>query len=129
MIRNFGYDHQDLGNARVSKRSSKGVHNKNEIKSDSAAIPSWVPDQFALKWTQRTHTDSDCNQLDMAGKIKILSNQPNWSHLKIHPVSTGSSKQVSARIIFWYRDTVCWAVGSCIVLETIRDTSRACAHS
>jgi hypothetical protein len=73
----------------VSKRSSKGVHNKNEIKSDSAAIPSWVPDQFALKWTQRTHTDSDCNQLDMAGKIKILSNQPNWSHLKIHPVSTG----------------------------------------
>jgi hypothetical protein len=35
------------------------------------------------------HPDSDCDQLDMAGKIKILSNQHNWSHLKFHLESTG----------------------------------------
>jgi hypothetical protein len=35
------------------------------------------------------HPDSDCNGLDMVGKIKRLSNQPNWFHPKIHPESTG----------------------------------------
>jgi hypothetical protein len=34
------------------------------------------------------HPDSDCDELDMVGKIKILSNQPNWFHPKIHPEST-----------------------------------------
>jgi hypothetical protein len=33
--------------------------------------------------------DSDCDGLDIVGKIKRLSNQPNWFHLKIHPESTG----------------------------------------
>jgi hypothetical protein len=37
----------------------------------------------------RTHPDSDCYELDMVGKIRRLSNQPNWFHLKIHPESTG----------------------------------------
>jgi hypothetical protein len=35
------------------------------------------------------HPDSDCDGLDMVGKIKRLSNQPNWFHPKIHPESTG----------------------------------------
>jgi hypothetical protein len=35
------------------------------------------------------HPDSYYIGLDMVGNIKRLSNQPNWSHLKIHPESTG----------------------------------------
>ena len=34
------------------------------------------------------HSDSDCDGLDMVGKIRRLSNQPNWFHPKIHPEST-----------------------------------------
>jgi hypothetical protein len=33
---------KDLGNAKVSRRRSKGAHNKKEIKSYSATIPSRV---------------------------------------------------------------------------------------
>jgi hypothetical protein len=28
------------------------------------------------------HPDSDCDELDMVGKIRRLSNQPNWFHPK-----------------------------------------------
>jgi hypothetical protein len=35
------------------------------------------------------HPNSDCDGLDMVGKIKRLSNQPNWFHPKIYPESTG----------------------------------------
>jgi hypothetical protein len=35
------------------------------------------------------HPDSDCDGLDMVGKITILSNQPNWFYPKIHSESTG----------------------------------------
>jgi hypothetical protein len=35
------------------------------------------------------HPDSDCDELDMVGKIKRLSNQPSWFYLKMHPESTG----------------------------------------
>jgi hypothetical protein len=35
------------------------------------------------------HPDSDCDGLDMVGKIRRLSNQPNWFHPKIRPESTG----------------------------------------
>jgi hypothetical protein len=35
------------------------------------------------------HPDSDCDGLDMVGKIRRLYNQPNWFHPKIHPESTG----------------------------------------
>jgi hypothetical protein len=34
------------------------------------------------------HPNSDCDEFYMVGKIKRLSNQPNWFHLKIHPEST-----------------------------------------
>jgi hypothetical protein len=35
------------------------------------------------------HPDFDCDELDMDGKIRRLSNQPNWFHPKIHPDSMG----------------------------------------
>jgi hypothetical protein len=35
------------------------------------------------------HPDSDCDELDMVGTIRRLSNQANWFHLKIRPESTG----------------------------------------
>jgi hypothetical protein len=35
------------------------------------------------------HPDSDCDGLDMVGKIRRLSNQPNWFYPKIRPESTG----------------------------------------
>jgi hypothetical protein len=34
-------------------------------------------DQSALKWIPKMHPDSDCGGLDMVGKIRRLSNQPN----------------------------------------------------
>jgi hypothetical protein len=77
-------------------------------------------DQPIQKWTPMTHPDSDCGELDMVGKIKRLSNQPNWFHLTIHPESTG----IVETIMFWCCDTVCWAVGPCIASETIRDETR-----
>jgi hypothetical protein len=40
------------------------------------------------------HPDSDCERLDMVGKIKILSNQPNRSHLKLHPELIGIVKTI-----------------------------------
>jgi hypothetical protein len=39
------------------------------------------------------HLDSDCDGLDMVGKIRRLSNQPNWFHPKIRPDSTGIVKK------------------------------------
>jgi hypothetical protein len=33
---------KDLGKAKVLRRSSKGGHNRKEIKSNLAAIPPWV---------------------------------------------------------------------------------------
>jgi hypothetical protein len=35
------------------------------------------------------HSDSDYDGLDMVGKIRIIYNQRNRSHLKIHSKSTG----------------------------------------
>jgi hypothetical protein len=42
MIRNLGEDQQGLEKGQVSRRSRKGIHNRKEIKSDSAATPSQV---------------------------------------------------------------------------------------
>jgi hypothetical protein len=36
-----------------------------------------------------THPDSDCDILDMVGKIGRSYNQPNWSHLKTDLESMG----------------------------------------
>jgi hypothetical protein len=49
MIRNFGENHQGVEKAKMSRRSSKGVHNRKEIKSDSDAIPYRVPGPVCTK--------------------------------------------------------------------------------
>jgi hypothetical protein len=43
MIRNFGEDQQGLGKGLGVEEEQQGRHNRKEIKSDSAATPSWVP--------------------------------------------------------------------------------------
>jgi hypothetical protein len=70
------------------------------------------------------HPDSDCDGLDIVGKITRLSNQPNWFHPKIHSESTGIVKTISIQILFW-------SVGPCIASEPIRgeSTGHACPNT
>jgi hypothetical protein len=59
----------------------------------------------------------------MVGKIRRLSNQPNWFHPKIRPESTGivETSQCSDSILVL-------RVGPCIALEPIRGESRGHAR-
>jgi hypothetical protein len=59
------------------------------------------------------HLDSDCDGLDMVGKITRLSNQPNWFHPKIHPESTGiveTSQRSDSVLVLRHRLLGRWAV-------------------
>jgi hypothetical protein len=59
------------------------------------------------------HPDSDCDGLDMVGKIKRLSNQPNWFHHKLHPESTGivgTSQRSDSVLVLRQRLLGRWAV-------------------
>jgi hypothetical protein len=56
------------------------------------------------------HPDSDCNGLDVVGKIRRLSNQPNWFHLKILPKSIGIVETIQHSDFVLVLRTVCWAV-------------------
>jgi hypothetical protein len=59
------------------------------------------------------HPDSNCDGLDMVGKITRLSNQPNWLHPKIHPESTGIVKTIQRSdsvLVLRHRLLGCWAV-------------------
>jgi hypothetical protein len=70
-------------------------------------------DQSALKWTPKMHPYSDCDGLDMVGKIHRLSNQPNWFHPKIHPKSTGIIETIQRSdsvLVLRHRLLVRWAV-------------------
>jgi hypothetical protein len=67
---------KDLGKAKGLRRSSKGIHNRKDIKSDSATIPRFQ-DQHVLKGMLRTHPNYDCDKIYMVRKINRLSNQPN----------------------------------------------------
>jgi hypothetical protein len=58
------------------RQRSKSVHNRKDIKSDSATIPRFH-DKHVLKGMPRTHLDSNCEIIYMVRKIKRLSNQPN----------------------------------------------------
>jgi hypothetical protein len=49
MIRNFGEDQQGLGKGLGVEDEQQGRHNKKEIKSDSAATPSRVPETVCTK--------------------------------------------------------------------------------
>jgi hypothetical protein len=42
------------------------------------------------------HPDSDCDGLDMVGKIRRLSNQPNGFHPKIRPELTEIVKTIQS---------------------------------
>jgi hypothetical protein len=60
-----------------------------------------------------THPNSNCDGLDMVGKIRILYNQPNWSHLKIHPESMGiieTSKRLDYVLVLRHHLLGRWAV-------------------
>jgi hypothetical protein len=72
-----------------------------------------LQDQSALKWTPNMHPDSDCNGLDMVGKIRRLSNQPNWFHPKIRPESMGiveTSQRSDSVLVLRHRLLGRWAV-------------------
>jgi hypothetical protein len=44
------------------------------------------------------HPDSNCDRLDMVGKIRRLS-KPNWFHPKIRPESTVETSQSSDSVL------------------------------
>jgi hypothetical protein len=59
------------------------------------------------------HPDSDCDKLDMVGKIRRLSNQPNWFHPKTRPESTGiveTSQHSDSVLVLRHRLLGRWAV-------------------
>jgi hypothetical protein len=90
MIRNLGEDQQVLGKGLGVEEEQQGCPQQE---GDQVRL-GWrlhlgFQDQYALKWTPKMHPNYDCDGLDMVGKIKRLSNQPNWFLLKIHPESTG----------------------------------------
>jgi hypothetical protein len=74
------------------------------------------------------HPDSDCDRLDMVGKIRRLSNQPNWFHPKIRPESIGIVETSQSSDSVLVLRPVCWAVGPCIASEPIRGESRGHAR-
>jgi hypothetical protein len=70
-------------------------------------------DQSALKWMPKMYPDSDCNGLDKVGKIRRLSNQPNWFHPKIRPESTEiveTSQHSDSVLVLRHRLLGRWAV-------------------
>jgi hypothetical protein len=59
------------------------------------------------------HPVSDCDGLDMVGKITRLSNQLNWFHPKIHLESTGiveTSQRSDSVLVLRHRLLGRWAV-------------------
>jgi hypothetical protein len=73
----------------VLRRSNKGAHNRKEIKSDSAATPSWIPGPVCTKMDAQDASGLRLRRTRYGGKVRRLSNQPNWFHPKIRPESTG----------------------------------------
>jgi hypothetical protein len=74
------------------------------------------------------HSDSDCDGLEMVGKIRKLSNQPNWFHLKIHPESTGIIETIQRSdsvLVLRHRLLGRWP---CIASKPIRGESRGHAR-
>jgi hypothetical protein len=59
------------------------------------------------------HPNSDCDGIDMVGKLRRLSNQPNWSHLKIHLESmeiVETSQRSNSVLVLRHRQLGLWAV-------------------
>jgi hypothetical protein len=74
------------------------------------------------------HSDSDCDRLDMVGKIRRLSNQPSWFHPKIHPESTvivETTQSSDSVLVLRHHLLGRWP---CITSEPIRGESRGHAR-
>jgi hypothetical protein len=59
------------------------------------------------------HSDSNCDGLDMVGKIRRLYNQPNWFHPKIYPESkviVETSERSDSVLVLRHRLLDRWAV-------------------
>jgi hypothetical protein len=59
------------------------------------------------------HPDPNFNGIHMVGKIKRLSNQPNWFHPKIHLKSMGIVETIQRShsvLVLRHRLLGCWAV-------------------
>jgi hypothetical protein len=113
MIRNLGEDQQGLGKGLGVEEEQQGRHNTKEIKSDSATTPSRVAGPVCTKMDAKMHLDSNCDGLDMVGKIRRLSNQSNWFHPKIRPESTGiieTSQRSDSVLVLRHRLLGRWAV-------------------
>jgi hypothetical protein len=74
------------------------------------------------------HPDSYCDELDMVGKIRRLSNQPNWFHLKIHPESTRIVETIQRSDSVLVLQHGLLVVGPCIASKPIRGESRGHAR-
>jgi hypothetical protein len=58
------------------------------------------------------HPDSDCDGLDMVGKIRRLANQPNWFHPKIREstVIVETSQSSNSVLVLRHRLLGRWAM-------------------
>jgi hypothetical protein len=90
----------------------QGRHNRKEIKFDSAATLSRVPGPVCTKMDAQDASGLQL-RLDMVGKIRILSNQPNWFHPKIHSESSGiveTSQRSDSVLVLRHRLLGRWVV-------------------
>jgi hypothetical protein len=115
MIRNLGEDQQGLGKGLGVEEEQQGRPQQegDQVRLDQLRLHLGFQDLSALKWTPKMHPDSDCNVLDMVGKIRRLSNQPNWFHSKIRLESTGiveTSKRSDSILVLRHCPLGCWAV-------------------
>jgi hypothetical protein len=97
----------------VLRRSSKGATTGRRSSPTRLRLHLGFQDQSALKWTPKMHPDSDCDGLDMVGKIRRLSNQPNWFHPKIRPKSkviVETSQRSDSVLVLRHRLLGRWAV-------------------
>jgi hypothetical protein len=113
MIRNLGEDHQGLGKGLGVEEEQQGRPTRRRSSPTRLRLYLGFQDQSALKWTPKMHPDSDCNGLDMVGKIRKLSNQPNSFHPKIRPESTGiveTSQSSDSVLVLRHRLLGRWAM-------------------
>jgi hypothetical protein len=120
MIRNLGEDQQGLGKCQGVEKEQQGRPQQegHQVRLDCESISSPWP--TCTKMDAQDASRLDCGRKDIDGNITRLSNHPKWSHLKIHPESTGFVET----ILFWYCDIVCWVVGPCIASKPIRGETR-----
>jgi hypothetical protein len=111
MNRNFVEDQKRLGKGQDVEEEEQGRPQQDEDRSlTRLRFYLGYQDRSALKWMPGIHPDSDSDELDMVGKIRRLSDQPNWYHFKFHPDSTGIVETSQRSDSVWCCDTVYWVV-------------------